>query len=208
MAAIYVNGVKTSCMAIGGGGSSPLQFKTWAHLDGVHAFALDINIQASYDHKITFEWYDAVEDDDGYRFSIYNGSWFYCRRRYRQYYMPGPGNGGSQFWAGNIGETHLMINNDEEHKNYIDGNYIGDVTNFSQSGTATYNQYWIGGQYSAGSSHAYIKQFKIESISTGDTICNLVPCLFDNTVHCLYDTINKRFYYCDGLQVMDTIPTT
>ena len=181
------------------------EFKTWAHFDGQHILVLGNDWYSKYDHKVTFEWYDDDEYNDCFRFGDNDASRLYCRRRYSQYYMPGPGIESSQYWSGNVGVTHLMINNDEEHKNYIDGNYIGIVGSWNDNSS---NKYCIAGRDTAGNYKCpvYVKQFKIESISTGDVLMDLKPCIFEGT-HYLYDAINGTYYAVEGLECLDNLPS-
>ena len=180
----------------------PIVFKNYAKFDGTQGIILPFNINGDY--KVTVCFYETNYSNDSAVIGNTDGASFSHLTEYSDSWYTSFGTGEQNFgsWVGNV--EHTYITNNGNGKNEFDG---VEVTNYDP--TTTYAAYTIGcrGQYS-NLYNGYIKSYKIESISTGDSICELKPCLFDNEVPCFYDTVNKKFYYADGLTVMDTIPTT
>ena len=180
---------------------SPIVFKNYAKFDGSQGIILPFNINADY--KVTVCFYETNYSNDSAVIGNTDGASFSHLTEYSNQWYTSSGTSEENFgsWAGNV--EHTYITNNGNGKNEFDG---VEVTNYTP--TTTSGIYTVGcrGQYSNLYS-GYIKSYKIESISTGDAICELKPCLFDNETPCLYDTVNKKFYYADGLTVMDIIPT-
>lgn len=200
MAAIYVNGVKTSCMAIGE--PSPLQFKTWAKFNG-HPITLSISLHSDYQVKCVF-YQDVEEEVECILGTSLGGTTYNHLTVYdHKYYATNDRN-----WGPWTSGEHTFIHNDANGNETFDGTTVvtGAMVQTNDSDFYTIgirrddNRCIIHG--------TYIKSYQIYDKTNDIMIMDLVPCLFDNTEHCLYDRINKRFYYPEGLTVMDTIPTT
>lgn len=184
------------------GGGSLIVFKNYAKFNGTAGIIIPYTVTSDY--KVTVEFYETNYSNDSAIIGNTDGASFSHLTEYSDRWYTSSGTSEVNFgsWVGNV--EHTYITNNGNGKNEFDG---VEVTNYAP--TTSYATYTIGcrGQnfnlYSG-----YIKSYKIESISTGDAICELKPCLFDNEVPCLYDTVNKKFYYANGLTVMDTIPTT
>ena len=205
MAAIYVDGIKTSCMAIGGGGTQVVE-KTYAKFNG-HGIRLPFSINSDYKITVVFnqQSYTSAENIIGNAREFDDGDPSYSQLTiYNNKYYSSIGSSEDYFGTWSSGE-HTYVNNNGNNHNEFDG---VEVQSYTPKDLSSY--FYTIGIRGAGSITivSYIKSYKIESISTGDIICELVPCLFDGTVACLYDKVNKIFYYPEGLTVMDTIPTT
>ena len=200
MPAVYVNGVKTSCVAIVGG--TQVEEKTYAKFDGK---GINLPYKLNGDYQITVNFYESTYNSDASIIGNSNGPSYSHLTPYNNKYYSSSGTSENNFGSWSAGE-HTFITNYNGSKNILDG---VEVSGYSPHGDNTY-VYSVGcrgGEGSHGYS-GYLKSYKIESISTGDVICELVPCLFDNMTPCLYDKANKKFYYPEGLTVMDEIPTT
>lgn len=184
---------------------SSLVFKNYAKFNG-SGILLPYTINADY--KVTVEFY---ETEYGTNSSIIgnnnsNGSYYSHLTKYNNNFYASKGSVDYLFtgWTGNV--LHKFVNNNGDSQNVLD-----DSITMSYTPTTANNlKYMVGCRESltGWGWSGYLKSYKIESISSGDLICNLRPCLYDGTVNCIYDEIGKIFYYPDGLTVMDTIPTT
>lgn len=205
MPSVRINGVKTGCIAIGGGGDSPIHYKNYAKFNG-SGLALPFSVNADY--KITVEFQETEKRNAHIIGNSYTGGRS-CLSESDKFYAATSGSSNSiapiADWTGNV--DHIFITNNGNNKNIFDGEEVSNYTPGNASytlrvgcggGTAVTSNAWYG----------YLKRYKIESISNGSKICELLPCLFDNVTPCLYDTVGKKFYYPEGLTVMDTIPTT
>ena len=201
---VYADGQFVAMFGGEGGGGSPIIFKNYAKFDGT-GIMLPYTINSDY--KVTVEFYETEYGANncviGNNYSTgsyyshltkYNNNW-YASQGSSDYLLTG--------WTGNV--LHKFVNNNGNNQNVLDEN----ITMAYTPTTNTSIYYMIGCRESlTGWGYSgYIKSYKIESISTGDVICELKPCLFDNETPCLYDTVNRKFYYANGLTVMDTIPT-
>lgn len=63
----------------------------------------------------------------------------------------------------------------------------------------------IYGEEQRTSPGTYISRFKIESLSTGEVICDLRPAIQGQSTHCMYDIINDIAYTSNGLEAVDDI---
>lgn len=172
-------------------------FKNYAKFDGV-GIILPFTINSDYKVSVTYHQTNYISpeciigntDGAGYsHFTVYANQYWSSS---------GAGENGWGTWS--AGE-HAFVTNDGNGYNTFDGNNVQSYTPTTTSG-----KYTIGIRTNTSPIVSYIKSYTIESISTGDKICELKPCEFDGNPY-LYDTVNKRFYYVDGLTVMDTIPT-
>ena len=180
-----------------------IQHKNYAKFNGTEGIKLPFTLNSDY--KVTVDFYQteytSAENIIGNDVST-------------SYSHLTPYSGG--YWA-SLGQSenlipnltwssgeHIWITNNGNNKNEFDGVEVQDYTPTTASGA----HYTIGIRSSSSIIRSYVKYYKIESISTGDVICELYPCLYDNVTPCLYDTVNKRFYYAEGLTVMDTIPSS
>ena len=185
--------------------NDPIVFKNYAKFDGT-GILLPYTINSDY--KVTVEFY---ETEYGANSSIIGnsystGSYYSHLTKYNNNWYASQGTSDYLLtsWTGNV--LHKFVNNNGNSQNVLDDNITMAYTPTTENSI----YYMIGCRESlTGWGYSgYIKSYKIESISTGDAICELKPCLYDNVTPCLYDTVNKKFYYADGLTVMDTIPTT
>ena len=181
-------------------GGNLITIKNYAKFNGN---GLELPFTINSDYKVTVEFnqqtYDDTENIIGQTGNYIDQSQLTI---YSHKYYTAVGNGETNFGTWSAGE-HIFVTNNGNNHNEFDG---VEVTNYTP---VTVNYYYtIGKRYGAHYLSSYIKHYKIESISTGNVICDIRPCLFDDTVACLYDSVNKRFYYVEGLTVMDTIPTT
>lgn len=185
-----------------GGGSSPMHFKTWAKFDG---YGINLPHKLNGDYQITVDFYESTYNLDASIIGNSDGPYCSHLTSYNDKYYASSGTSEINFGSWSAGE-HTFITNYNGSKNMFDG---VEVSGYSPHGdnTCVYSLGCRGGEGSHGYS-GYLKKYTIESISTGDKICELLPCLYDNVTPCLYDTVNKKFYYPEGLTVMDEIPTT
>lgn len=210
---VYADGQFVAMFGGEGGGSaiditfykrSPLIFKNYAKFNGA-GILLPYTINSDY--KVTVEFYETEYGSNssviGNNYSTgsyyshltkYSNNW-YASQGTSDYLLTG--------WTGNV--LHKFVNNNGNNQNVLDDNITMAYTPTTDNSI----YYMLGCRESlTGWGYSgYIKSYKIESISTGNAICELKPCLFNNETPCLYDTVNKKFYYADGLTVMDTIPT-
>ena len=177
---------------------NPLVFKNYAKFDGV-GITLPFTINSDYKVSVTYHQTSYLSPEciigntsgAGYsHFTVYNNQ-----------YWSSAGTGESGWGTWSAGE-HTFVTNDGNGYNTFDGSNVQSYNPTTSSG-----KYTIGIRANTSPIVSYIKSYTIESISTGDKICELKPCEFEGNSY-LYDTVAKRFYYVDGLTVMDTIPTT
>jgi len=187
---------------VGGGGSSPVQFKTWAKFNG-SPIILPISLHSYYQVKCIF-YQDVEETVESILGTSMGGTNYSHLTVYdHKYYATNDRNWGP--WT--AGE-HTFIHNDSNGNETFDGNIV--VTGASTKTDAT-DFYTIGIRKDDPRCiihGTYIKSYQIYDKTNDIMVMDLVPCLFDGTVACLYDSVNKKFYYAEGLTVMDTIPTT
>ena len=179
--------------------SLPFAYKNYAQFTN-GGFFLPFTVNSDY--KVTVEFTDTEYVNNNIildnsvsanylRFVVYGN----------QYYSS---SGTSQSsWGSWSAGSHTFVCNDGNGKNTFDGDIVQDYT------PTTYNANMsIGIAFDSTTiiaSTTYISRFKIESISTGDVICDLKPALISNTSPCMYDIVNNAIYVPNGIQVVDTI---
>ena len=183
----------------GGGGDSPIHYKNYAKFNG---YGLQLPYTINADYKITVEFYQTTYSNNESIIGNISGSSYVHLTPYSNSYYTSTGSSEEHFGTWSAGEHIFVCNNGNNH-NEFDG---VEVTSYTPTTNST--KLTIGERNTANPCYSYIKRYKIESISTGNKICELIPCLYDNVTPCLYDTVNKKFYYPEDLQVMDEIPTT
>ena len=190
------------CKKKGAGGG--VAYKNYARFTN-GGFYLPYSIDNS-DYKITVEFNDTVYKngngilentryDTYFRFGVFN----------YQYYMS---SGYSLVITGtwSAGQHKVVINKNntiELDDNYL-CNYNAPSNFYSLIGLGCGN-IENGSAEQKISPNTYVSEFKIESISTGDVICDLKPALVGN-IPCMYDLINDIVYSSAGMEVIDSIP--
>lgn len=175
-------------------------FPTYAKFNG-YGVQLPFNVLSDY--KITLTFYESsyvVEtallgsSNNNIRMPLawteYGNKWFVSDGRNET-------NFGS--WVGGVDHT-IVVNNGNNH-NELDG---VEVTAYNGSNT----QYDIligccNTSLTGRGWHGYLKEFKIESNSTGTLICRIIPCKIENEP-CLYDTVADMYYIVTDLTVANT----
>ena len=184
-----------------------ITYKNYVHFTDGIGFTLPFTINADY--KITVVFNDtvyklgnAIIDNTyssnylrfgGYQTSANNG--YYSSR-------------GTQvsFWGTWSSGTHTFICNNGNSHNIFDG---VEVATYIPTTLASANIHLGGGdihgEEQRTSPDTYISRFKIESLSTGDVICDLRPAIQGQSTHCMYDIINDIAYTSSGLEAVDDI---
>ena len=90
---------------------------------------------------------------------------------------------------------HKAISNDSNDKNNLDDTYYNNYTPTSYSGI----YYQIGTRGGVLNYYGYLKDYKLESKSSGDTICHIIPRMKGSNC-ILYDVINEVEYTATGLE--------
>ena len=196
-------GYLQSIRAIGYKGNGPIpsaiEFKTYAKFNG---YGLELPYTINADYKITVEFYQTTYSNNENIIGNIAGSSYVHLTPYSNSYYTSNGSSEDHFGTWSAGDHIFVCNNGNDHNEFDEV----EVTSYTPTTNST--KLTIGKRNTANPCYSYIKHYKIESISTGDVICDIKPCLIGNIVHGLYDTINERFYYVEDLQVMDTIPTS
>lgn len=188
-------------------GGEAITYKNYVHFTDGIGFTLPFTINADY--KITVVFNDTVYKlgnaiiDNTYgsnylRFGVYNqtsGDGYYSSR-------------GSQvgFWGTWSSGTHIFICNNGNNHSVFDG---VEVASYSPTTLASAKISLGGGdihgEEQRTSPDTYISRFKIESLSTGDVICDLRPAIQGQSTHCMYDIVNDIAYTSSGLEAVDDI---
>ena len=184
-----------------------ITYKNYVHFTDGIGFTLPFTINPDY--KITVVFNDTVyklgnaiientADSTHLRFGGYqtsaNNSYYSSR--------------GSQvgFWGTWSSGTHTFICNNGNNHSVFDGI---EVTAYTPTTVPNANIHLGGGdihgEEQRTSPGTYISRFKIESLSTGEVICDLRPAIQGQSTHCMYDIINDIAYTSSGLEAVDDI---
>ena len=176
-----------------------IQFYEYAQFAGGHSFQLPYTINADYMVSVDFQFLSYINDQhvigNSYNYQYlhlteYSNKWYTSSGSSEVNYQP------TEF---PLDARHTFINN-KNGKNWMDG---VEVTNYNPTtqGSA-YLQ--VGGRNGAYNFRGKMWYYKIESISTGNVICELRPAK-DETHEGLYDIINNT-WYTGGITVYNLIP--
>lgn len=184
-------------VSVSGGGGGSIVFYDYALFDGNGYVELDYTLNADYRITVDFEcptYYNnnaVIGNSSGnYKshFTSYSNKW-YCST----------GNGETSF-TGNLTDRHVFVNN-SNGKNLFDGTEVSNYTPTTDSNIKLY----VGGRARADNLKGKIYGYKIESISAGTTLMNLVPaavvCNGSIAGHFLYDTVNNQLFCVKGMTV-------
>lgn len=180
--------------------STTPKLKTYAKFTNGTGFKLPYKVNSDY--KITVIFNQTVfTQDEPILDTAYNSPYYVRLVTYNNLYWSSSGTSQNGWGSWSAGE-HTFVNN-VNSKNIFDGN---EVQNYTPTDA---NYYLTIGKVSETAarqitSNTYYKLFKIESISTGDVICELKPAM-DGTTACFYDTVNDTIYTANGLVVSDDI---
>lgn len=184
---------------VSGGGGGSIVFYDYALFDGNGYLELDYTLNADYKITVDFQcptYYNnnAVignnSGSDKSHFTSYSNKW-YCST----------GNGETSF-TGDLTGRHVFVNN-SNGKNLFDGTEVTDYTPTTDNNV----KLQIGARRWANNLKGKIYGYKIESISAGTTLLNLVPAAATvvyngNTLSSfLYDTVNDKLYFVNGITV-------
>lgn len=101
------------------------------------------------------------------------------------------------------GLHNIIVNNDSSQ-------CVLDNTNTESFTPTTLSNYYytVGCKVNANTRpyYGYIKEYKIESLLTGDVICDLKPAIVNNNA-CLFDIITGNIYTATNMTVVDIIPS-
>ena len=181
---------------VSGGGSSIVEeFPDYVKLDGAGYFELPYYLNADYKITVDFEVLSYISGETVIGNSIgtsklhlteYNNRWY-------------TSNGTSEVnFSSTLVGRHTFIANDNGN-NYFDGVIVSDYTPITDSKVKLY----IGYRSGAAKFTGRIRSYKIESISTGDTVCKLVPyCISkggNELAVGLYDMVTQSLYKALGV---------
>lgn len=183
----------------GGGEQYTIQFGKYAKFSGSAGFILPYTINSDY--KVTVVFYEDTYANDAAVIGNTGSANYSHLTEYGNKWYTSAGVGETSFGSW-VGQTeHTYINNNGNSKNEFDG---VEVTNYTPT-TNSNISYTIGcrGGITGNRYLGYIGYYKIESLSTGDVICELRPALIQlNDVVInkgLYDTVNKVWYGEDSI---------
>ena len=224
MTAIYVNGVKTSCMAIGGGGSSIVE-KRYARFTSLYSvalpdkFALNGYVSSNWNllPKIVLKIFATEYKENGRYMGNYSsadrsGFFEYNNKFYGSY---GSSTRALADWS--AGE-HTYIENDDDGYITLDGVQNRIYSTQSQSakrfiGPTNRNELTSAlapDEIEAGRSQVclgYFMNLKIyNKTNNNELVWDLVPAEF-NGMACFYEKVEDKVYFVPELMVTDTTPT-
>lgn len=176
-----------------------IEFKNYIKFNGSGGIVLPYTINSDYKITVTFYQteFTSAENIIGNNY----GAGYSHLTPYSGQYWSSSGITESGFGSWTAGE-HTYISNDGNNYNTFDGVNVQSYTPTTQSDS----NYTIGIRTSTTPIKSYIKYYKIESISTGDLICELKPALYNGHMACLYDTVSDEIYHIYGMTAVDTIP--
>lgn len=182
------------CMGGSGGEQYTIQFGKYAKFSGSAGFILPYTINSDY--KVTVVFYEDTYANDAAVIGNTSGSYYSHLTEYNSRWYTSSGTRETSFGSW-VGQTeHTYINNNGNSKNEFDG---VEVTDYTPTTDVSY-YYTIGcrGTINSNKYSGYIGYYKIESLSTGNAICELRPALVrlngDVIKTGLYDTVNKLWY--------------
>lgn len=176
-----------------GGGSISEEFCSCAKMN-FEGIILPFTLNSDY--KITVVFYETSYSNDAAVFGNTNGSYYAHLTEYSNKWYTSTGTGEVNFgsWVGNV--EHTYIYNNGNGKNEFDGTEV-TVNNGYTDQTLKYSIGCRGG-INSNLWGGYLKNFKIESISTGDVICELKPYKLSKNGNLLaqglYDIVNNTLY--------------
>ena len=182
--------------------TDPIVLKNYAKFDGSQGIILPWKLNADYKVEVTFYQTEYVQAENIIGNTV--GASYSHLTPYQGGYWSSLGSdeGFIPNLSWSAGEHTYITNNGNNH-NEFDGVEVQAYTPTTKDG-----YYTIGIRANTSIIRSYIKSYKIYSISQGTLLHELVPCLYDGTVTCLYDKVGKMFFYNGIEAVMDTIPTT
>lgn len=179
---IYPNG-----MAGGGGGSATLEMCDYAEFNGTRitlpfTISADYTVEVDFDADVYFDNQYVIGNTSGaslLHLTQYGGRW-YCSG----------GSGETNFAKATTGRHTFKCN--YNNKNWFDGEEVTNYTPTTDSATLL-----IGGRGSEGNYQGKIYNYKITSISTGDTLLDLKPAklIMAGVIvkEGLYDSVSQKF---------------
>ena len=153
------------------------------------------------DYKIEVVFHETTYRNDS---CIIGNSYTSTRSHLTEYsnkYYTSTGSSEGNFGTWTSGE-HTFINNNGNAHNEFDGVEVTNYTPATDSGVS----YTIGCRVNLTSNayYGWIKTYKIYSISNGTLLHDLRPAELFNQA-CLFDVVEKKAYYANNLQAVDTI---
>lgn len=183
----------------GGGGQAPLPI-TYTNYLKFNARGLLLPWTLDADHKIEVVFYETTYVNLTSVFGTPQNQARANLTSYQNKYYTCIGTSETSFGTWTAGEHTFIANNGNNH-NEFDGE---EVTTYTPT-TGNY-PYIIGGRGSVTDKafQGWIKSFKIYSISTGEILHDLRPCIFCG-VSCLFDEISKMMFTNEKVVAVDTI---
>ena len=177
---------------------NPLVYKNYAKFNGE---GIILPWKLNSDYKIEVVFYETTYRNDA---CIIGNSYTSTRSHLTEYsnkYYTSTGSSEGNFGTWSSGE-HTFINNNGNNHNEFDGVEVTNYTPATDSGVS----YTIGCRVNLTSNayYGWIKSYKIYSISNGTLLHDLRPAEVLNQA-CLFDVVEKRAYYANNLQAVDTI---
>ena len=179
---------------VGGGDDASLEYGTCCNFGSNGGIILPFKLNEDYKVTVTF-YENAYHNDSSVIGNTHSASYSHLTEYNNRWYTSSDGseaNFGS--WVGQT--VHTYITNNGNNKNEFDGVEVTDYT----PRTDTNIGYTVGCRGDANSNkyQEYIKSYKIESISTGDVICELKPAKFTyqgvTMKQGLFDIVNEVWY--------------
>lgn len=165
-----------------------IDFYEYANFTGSSNIQLPFSLNADYTVTIDFQFLTYINDQHAFgnsssatriHLTEYSNKWYTSTGTSETNYSP------TNY---PLGDRHTFINN-LNNSNYMDGDVVTSYTPYTNSSI----YYQVGGRNGDYNFRGNIYSFKIESISTGDLICELLPAK-DATHEGLYDTVNDVWY--------------
>lgn len=180
---------------------SDIEFKNYAHLDGKGGINLPFAGKDTGEIDITF--YEEEYVAGKYVFAHPASTALYINNN--QFQLGYQGYNFSNVGSYSTGEHTAIIDrysdnklvfDNVEYRTFVESSSANNPIMFTaNTDNMMTGNGWVG----------YIKSFKVYD-RNHTILCELKPAEF-NGVACLYDIINRKFYYAEGLTVMDAIPT-
>ena len=173
----------------GGGGDISIAYYDYAQFDGTSHIELPFTVNADY--KITVDFY--VDNYVSAQAIIGNSSSTSLPQlvQYNSRWYTGTGSSEANFNMALTGR-HTFVNN-KDNANYFDNVQVTVYSPQTQNNAVL----WVGGRTAGGvNCTSKICNYKIESISNGNTIVNLIPVIISGALEQtgLLDTVSKKIY--------------
>lgn len=188
------------------GGSSDIEeeYFSCAYMGGT-GIILPFSLNADY--KVTVKFFEGTYVNDSAIIGNTNGASYSHLTEYNNKWFTSSGTAETNFgsWIGNT--EHTFINNNGNGKNEFDGTEVTNYTGYTNN-SIYYTIGCRGNNVTSNRFYDFIKHYKIESISTGDVICELVPCKITRNgsllIQGLMDIVNNKMYTTPTMVVSNT----